>query len=195
MQAPSSRDWRSVQSWIRNKAPLVEREQEFILKKEDLVTLRTGRECAGFDGVVERMLSSTDDFLRKRLHCHIIQVGRSGQRGHSPVLIDVAAFVRHARVAREDFRQAPELLRPEACGQAGEHHNRNRDFRLADSPGRGNVRAVKCQPTRLTFRSNWNPDCIHASLRHSDVKPDQSYKAGAFRGLGSLLCGAGGFHQ
>lgn len=74
MQAPSARDWRSVKSWISNHAPLVEREQSFILKKEDLVTLRSGRECAGFDGVIERMLARTDEFLQKRLGWNIIQV-------------------------------------------------------------------------------------------------------------------------
>lgn len=74
MQAPSARDWRSVKSWIGNHAPLVEREQSFILKKEDLVTLRSGRECAGFDGVIERMLARTDEFLQKRLGWNIIQV-------------------------------------------------------------------------------------------------------------------------
>lgn len=77
MQAPSVRDWRSVKSWFNNHAPLVEREEAYIQKKEDLVTLRSGRECAGFDGVVERMLTRTDDFLQKRMHCYIIQVSLS----------------------------------------------------------------------------------------------------------------------
>jgi hypothetical protein len=72
MQTPSVR----VESWISNHGPLVEEEAAFILKKEDLVTLRSGRDSAGFDGVVERVLSKTDDFLSKRLGCQIIQVSR-----------------------------------------------------------------------------------------------------------------------
>jgi hypothetical protein len=76
MQTPSVRDWRSVESWISNHGPLVEEEAAFILKKEDLVTLRSGRDSAGFDGVVERVLSKTDDFLSERLGCQIIQVSR-----------------------------------------------------------------------------------------------------------------------
>lgn len=79
LQAPSVRDWHSVRSWISNHAPLVERERNFIYKKEDLVTLRAGRECAGFDGVVERMLSKTDEILQKQFGWHIIQVGLPSQ--------------------------------------------------------------------------------------------------------------------
>ena len=75
MQRPSKRDWRSVKNWIQGRNPLVETEQKFILRKEDLVTLRSGREGAGFDSVVERMLSRTDNFLTSRLKCRIIQVG------------------------------------------------------------------------------------------------------------------------
>jgi hypothetical protein len=73
LQRPSDRDWRSVKHWILEKAPLVEREHQFILKKEDLVALRHGREGAGFESLVELMLSKTDKFLQK-YHCHVIQV-------------------------------------------------------------------------------------------------------------------------
>jgi hypothetical protein len=77
MQRPSKRDWRSVKNWITNQKPLVAREQKFILRKEDLVTLRCGREGAGFESLVEQMLARTDKFLETRLKCKIIKVGRS----------------------------------------------------------------------------------------------------------------------
>jgi hypothetical protein len=73
LQRPSNRDWRSVKHWILEKAPLVEKEQQFILKREDLVTLRSGREGAGFESLVERMLSKTDKLLQS-VGCPIIQV-------------------------------------------------------------------------------------------------------------------------
>lgn len=73
LQRPSDRDWRSVKHWILEKAPLIDREQQFILRKEDLVTLRSGREGAGFESLVERMLSRTDKVLQS-VGCNIIQV-------------------------------------------------------------------------------------------------------------------------
>jgi len=73
MQRPSRRDWRSVKNWLINEKPLVPSESKFIRRKEDLVTLRVGREGAGFEGVVEQMLSRTDRFLTKRLKCRIIK--------------------------------------------------------------------------------------------------------------------------
>lgn len=74
LQRPSTRDWRSVRDWIVDHKPLVDDEREFILRREDVITLRTGRECAGFDGAVERVLSKTDKLLVKYCHCKIIQV-------------------------------------------------------------------------------------------------------------------------
>ena len=74
MQHPAERDWRSVKRWIMGNKPLVDEEQEFILRKEDLVTLRPGREGAGFESVVERMLRRVDKFLTQRLRCEIIKV-------------------------------------------------------------------------------------------------------------------------
>jgi hypothetical protein len=53
-QRPSKRDGRSLRRWFDDENPLAyEAEGEFIRKKEDLITLRQGREWAGFDGWVE----------------------------------------------------------------------------------------------------------------------------------------------
>ena len=59
-QRPTERDYRSVRNWFHNVAPLVDEEQDYILWKEDIVTLRHGREWAGFDGMVEAMLHKID---------------------------------------------------------------------------------------------------------------------------------------
>lgn len=59
-QRPTDRDYRSVRHWFHNTAPLVDEEQEYILWKEDIVTLRHGREWAGFDGWVEEILHKID---------------------------------------------------------------------------------------------------------------------------------------
>jgi hypothetical protein len=65
-QRPTERDYRSVRNWFHNIAPLVDDEQEYILWKEDIVTLRHGREWAGFDGMVEALLH--------KMNCPLIQV-------------------------------------------------------------------------------------------------------------------------
>jgi hypothetical protein len=59
-QRPTNRDYRSVRNWHEQVAPLVGEEQEFLLWKEDIVTLRHGREWASFDGLVEEMLHKID---------------------------------------------------------------------------------------------------------------------------------------
>lgn len=52
-QRPSNRDYRSLRRWFWRKSPLVEAEGEFVKRREDLITLRQGREWAGFDGWIE----------------------------------------------------------------------------------------------------------------------------------------------
>jgi hypothetical protein len=65
-QKPSQRDYKSVRTWFWNLKPLVEKEAEFIRKKEDIITLKTGREWSGFDGFVESSL--------RRIDCKLVQV-------------------------------------------------------------------------------------------------------------------------
>ncbi|KAI7583973.1 hypothetical protein KC316_g6976 [Hortaea werneckii] len=72
LQRPSTKDYRSVRSWFANHAPLVHGEAQYLKCREDIITLRPGRECAGFDGFVERMLHLLDASLGK-LNCHIIR--------------------------------------------------------------------------------------------------------------------------
>ncbi|KAH0557062.1 hypothetical protein GP486_005149 [Trichoglossum hirsutum] len=66
-QRPSRRDYKSVRAWFYNEEPLVRGEQGYIECKEDLVTLRTGRECAGFDGWVEDVVRMFNRRLTREL--------------------------------------------------------------------------------------------------------------------------------
>lgn len=66
---PSTRDYASVVNWMNIEAPLFEAECAFVKEKEDLITLRPGREHAWLDAFVERTL--------KAFHCEFIQVGSS----------------------------------------------------------------------------------------------------------------------
>jgi hypothetical protein len=52
-QRPSDRDYHSLRNWYYRRSPLVAREGEFVKRREDLITLRQGREWAGFDGLIE----------------------------------------------------------------------------------------------------------------------------------------------
>lgn len=65
-QRPTNQDYKSVRNWIHNIGPLVGEEQEYILWKEDIITLRHGREWANFDGWVEQFLH--------RIDCRLIRV-------------------------------------------------------------------------------------------------------------------------
>ena len=67
MDRPSNRDYQSVLSFMENDGgQLYEEDMEFIYEKEDLVTLRPGREYAWLDGLLERTL--------KVLRCRLIKV-------------------------------------------------------------------------------------------------------------------------
>lgn len=59
-QKPSNRDYSSVNNWIWNLKPPVEREQRFIKYKEDLITLHNEREWSGFDALIESLLLKLD---------------------------------------------------------------------------------------------------------------------------------------
>lgn len=72
-QRPSKRDYRSVRGFYCSKAPLLESEADCIKHKEDMVTLRQGREWSGFDGFVETTLRKTD--------CKLIRVSYSQPLG------------------------------------------------------------------------------------------------------------------
>jgi len=89
LNRPSNRDHRSVLSWFAAKRPLVAEEAEYIQRKEDLVSIHTGRECGGFDGLVETCLSFIDRTLTKR-NCHIIKAGRSLEQWAHRILISLA---------------------------------------------------------------------------------------------------------
>ncbi|KAL9065713.1 MAG: hypothetical protein Q9161_008048 [Pseudevernia consocians] len=57
LDRPSNREYRSVLHFMENDGgQLFKKDMEFIYEKEDLVTLRPGREHAWLDGLLERML-------------------------------------------------------------------------------------------------------------------------------------------
>ncbi|CAN9135390.1 unnamed protein product [Alternaria alternata] len=63
-QRPSNRDYHSFCTWFWNEKPLnYEPEEEFIKRREDLISLRHGREWSGFD--VTKKLFATKELREK----------------------------------------------------------------------------------------------------------------------------------
>ncbi|KAK4540552.1 hypothetical protein LTR36_009082 [Oleoguttula mirabilis] len=73
LQRPSGRDYASVRNWFRMNEPIIQQEMNFVRRKEDLITLRTGREYASFDSLVECGLSRLDSVLVRHFKCHGIR--------------------------------------------------------------------------------------------------------------------------
>ncbi|MCJ1228643.1 hypothetical protein MMC12_005304 [Toensbergia leucococca] len=53
---PAEADYVSVERYIHGQQPLVEEEASYIYRKEDMITLRPGREHAWLDAFIERLL-------------------------------------------------------------------------------------------------------------------------------------------
>ncbi|EON69660.1 hypothetical protein W97_08941 [Coniosporium apollinis CBS 100218] len=66
LNKPSSAEYTSVERYLDNNNPLQQEEASFVYHKEDLITLRPGREHAWLDAAVEKLLRWT--------HCNIIEV-------------------------------------------------------------------------------------------------------------------------
>ncbi|KAK4892340.1 hypothetical protein LTR27_009174 [Elasticomyces elasticus] len=64
-QRPSNRVYRNVRKYMHNTKPLCDADMRSIRCKEDVITLRQGREYANFDGFVERALRCVDVHILK----------------------------------------------------------------------------------------------------------------------------------
>jgi hypothetical protein len=53
---PPERDYNSVANFVHHKKPLLQGDDDFIYNKEDLITLRPGRESAWLDATIEKIL-------------------------------------------------------------------------------------------------------------------------------------------
>lgn len=64
-QRPSDRNYRSVRRYLHSQKPIGDSEMDSIRCKEDIISLRSGREWAAFDGGVETMIGRVDHVLQK----------------------------------------------------------------------------------------------------------------------------------
>jgi hypothetical protein len=56
LNRPSDADYKSVWTHMDNRKPVARPESTWVNKKEDLITLRAGREHAWLDSVIEKCL-------------------------------------------------------------------------------------------------------------------------------------------
>lgn len=70
---PPERDWKSVAYFVTGKAPLAEGEMDFVFHKEDLITLRPGREHAWLDTVVSKIIRALPRRLMKWVFCQEVR--------------------------------------------------------------------------------------------------------------------------
>jgi hypothetical protein len=66
---PPQRDYNSVANFVHHKKPLMQGDDDFIYNKEDLVTLRPGRESAWLDAFVEKLLKLFPRRVVKFIFC------------------------------------------------------------------------------------------------------------------------------
>lgn len=66
---PAGRDYNSVKNFMWNEKPLMQGDAEFIYNREDLITLRPGRETAWLDVFVERTLKLFPRRLVQYIFC------------------------------------------------------------------------------------------------------------------------------
>ncbi|KAK8015482.1 hypothetical protein PG991_008370 [Apiospora marii] len=69
LNRPAARDYQSVEAHLFGRKPLVDEERGFIYQKEDLITLRDGREMAVLDSFTERLIRTFHCSLLQRIFC------------------------------------------------------------------------------------------------------------------------------
>lgn len=85
MNKPSSSEYTSVENFMNNDKPLAADEGSFIYRKEDLITLRPGREHAWLDSSIEKVL--------RTLNCPAIEVCNAGQKSVSSLITKTVGFL------------------------------------------------------------------------------------------------------
>lgn len=182
LQRPSDRDVRSVRRWVHGTKPLVADEEEFIHCKEDLITLRSGRECAGFDGFMEGLLQKTN--------CNLIKVSCALPR-HLGLLTDERKqYIFRSRVlylrcynsyialtfakGSKDDRREHLIFRSKKSRHPSlrNHHAIHHRFTCATNSGHVSPEQRKLPSRHL--HCNRSADRLHALVLRSHVHANQS---------------------
>jgi hypothetical protein len=154
-QRPTNRDYRSVRNWLHNLAPLVDEEQDYIRWEEDIVTLRHGREWAGFDGIVEEFLH--------RIDCRLVRVSWLTSLDYRFTYCLVVAFL-HQRSKTQDFRWEGVLLLSLAGVEARQSIHHNCDILVTRRAGPKHVSTIDLEDNWGDVLSYWRFDGVHAAV-------------------------------
>jgi hypothetical protein len=71
---PPERDYNSVANFVHHKKPLLQGDDDFIYNKEDLITLRPGRESAWLDATIEKILKLFPRTAVKYVFCSKVKL-------------------------------------------------------------------------------------------------------------------------
>jgi hypothetical protein len=183
-QRPSTRDYRSVRAWFHNVEPLVEKEAQFITLKEDIVSIRSGREWSTFDGWIESTL--------RRFDCPLLRVRLGSQKQHYKFADGSAEVLLLSRAARKNQRQRHLLLLIASRRALRQSHYHKRDLCFANTPRCRNVPTHKLWTRHTRYlQCHWRADCFHAAFFRRNVLPNKGEETRVVCGCGGLLCGIG----
>lgn len=171
------------------------REAQFIRRREDIITLRPGRECAGFDGFVERSVGETDKFFQKWLRWKVVQVRWPPQTSVGVELMDPTVPLSYAGASREVEGQPRALLLPGAHRSTRQHPHRWSHLRPTRSSGRHNVQDHEHIGSADCPRCHRRVDCFYADFCDGHLRFDDGKKTRAFWSVGGLLRCACCIHQ
>jgi hypothetical protein len=113
---PSSGEHHSVRNFINYRQPLVPSEQKFIYCKEDLITLRPGREHAWLDSSMEKVL--------KWMRCDLIEVSFFNTSSSGMTLTNFVVYIlfkskrSSQRYGRFDFNESNKDSKLKTDGEA-----------------------------------------------------------------------------
>ena len=117
---PSNADWKSVETYMFNRKPLIESERSWIYHKEDLLTLRAGREHAWLDDGIEHLL--------RWFHSPIVEVSRlmASKLLKSRSNSNLENFLLQGNKAKV-LKEKWSLLHPQSHQLISQHHHHNHD--------------------------------------------------------------------
>lgn len=193
LQKPTRTDYASVRGWFIDDKPLVPSENNFIRRKEDIVTLRAGRESATFDCFVERMLIRLDRMLENRDGSSLIKVCAM-DCGLTKFLTRCGGHFPNTRASSENEKQALPLLRSKPSRCSHQWHNHTRHLHPDGLAGGSSIRTVGCWNGQ-SLRGHCSADRFHAAVRLRDVRSHGCSPSRTLRRIGCLLCSSGRLHR
>lgn len=193
LQRPSNRDYDSLLNFFDRIKPIIATEAQWIHCREDIVTLRQGRESTSFDEFIETSIKRVDHLLTQWLRCKILKVCLI--EGNQCWFTDSSAAPFHdAGAAPEDVKGLGAVLLARANERPSQQPHRRGGPDPASHSSDGNVEAIHHQRKSKALRSHWHSDRVHNAVRLRNVLPHGSTPARDLCRICGLLRRAGRLH-